>query len=370
MRATLLGFLLLLAVPALADDRWVAGDLHEHVSPPDATREVSATFSGCLAAAKELGIEFLVFTPHLREDWWKDEAQARRAVKGLADLVARARDEKEICAIPGFEDTRFAGHVGVSFVDSDALTAVLDAASRTRSRGALLAELTRHGCLLTINHPLAGGNRKAALSEFASDLSWKAWTKGEETDDSRAIESAATCVETLNAAASFAEAALGTPREERLVWKTFARLDRVALESGRRYAPVGGSDNHAFWLVATTWARVPKHGGPPTLTEVREALVKGRTCVAGPDASSLRARVAKGAWKGIGDDLAADGADVEVRFDGKGELFLDGRSLGTFEGGTTLHPRKGERHHLRLVRESSFSGYIWIDWDRPHRVYR
>ena len=43
MRALSLVFLLLIASTARAQDHWVAGDLHEHVTPPDNTSEVSAT---------------------------------------------------------------------------------------------------------------------------------------------------------------------------------------------------------------------------------------------------------------------------------------------------------------------------------------
>lgn len=373
MKHTLVALVLLLATPALAQERWVAGDLHEHVTPPDAKAEVTATFSACITMAREGGLEFLVFTPHLRDDWWRDAKGVERAAKGLTELAERCQATKELCAIPGFEDTARMGHVGVAFVSSQVLEAILDEHARERTRGPFLGQLVESGALLTINHPFAGGNRKAPISEFASDLSWKAWTKNEVSDDTKTIEESSSCIEVWNAGLSIAEAALGTPDKERLVVKTFAKLDKLTLATGKRWSPVGGSDNHAFWLLPTTWVRVPKRAGPPRPDEVREALVKGRTCAGGGEASSLEARAGEGPWRKIGDDLAAEGAAIEVRFEGKGELYLDGRSLGVFEKTARVEPAKGTRHHLRLVRDSSYSGYIYVDWARAaprERVYR
>src|SRR5262245_59297915 len=125
MRLALLALLLAFAGPALAQERWVAGDLHEHVSPPDGKGEVSATFSACVTTAKESGISFLVFTPHLRGEWWRTEKGVAKAARDLADLDARCRSVKEICAIPGLEDTESSGHVGVAFVSSRVLEAIL-----------------------------------------------------------------------------------------------------------------------------------------------------------------------------------------------------------------------------------------------------
>ncbi len=363
-RAALLAFLLLLAAPAAAQERWVGGDLHEHVCPPDLKGEVTATFTGCIAAAKEGGVEFLVFTPHLRGEWWRDGARARAAVQGLAELASRCQTT-EICAIPGFEDTENTGHLGVAFVDSAVLDAILDEAMREKTRGPFIARLVEKGALVTINHPLAGGDRKAKLAEFGSDLSWKAWTKGTANADTKAIEEAASCVEVFNAAAVFGEAALRVKEEDRLINKTFTKIDALALATGKKYAPVGGSDNHAFWLLPTTWVRVPVRKGPPLASEVRDALAMGRTCAGGPEAGSLEARTPASAWAKIGDELSVDGENVSVRFEGQGELFLDGRSLGVVEGSTRIAPSRGARHLLRLVRKGSYSGYIYIDWAKP-----
>ncbi|MEZ0227259.1 MAG: hypothetical protein ACAI25_01430, partial [Planctomycetota bacterium] len=307
------------------------------------------------------------------DDWWRSEKGVERAAKGLAELDERCRATREICAIPGFEDTARSGHLGVAFVDSAVLEAILDEHARERTRGPFIGELVERGALVTINHPFAGGDRKAKLAEFGSDLSWKAWTKDAVDGDSKTIEEVATCIEVWNAAAAFGEAALGAPNKEKLVGKTLAKIDRLTLATGKRWALVGGSDNHAFWLLPTTWVRVPARKWPPLASEVREALAKGRTCAGGPEATSLEARAGSGPWRKIGDDLAADGAPIEVRFEGKGELFLDGRSLGVVEGATRVEVARGSRHHLRLVRGAACSGYIWVDWTRPaprERVYR
>jgi hypothetical protein len=358
--------------------RWVAGDLHEHVTPPDRTTEVSATLPGVLEAARSSDMGFVILTPHLRGDWWS-EGDAARRVSDLAALCERASKVEDVCVIPGYEDTRRDGHVGVAFLDSRVLAAVEP--GRARTRGVFLEELARAGALLTINHPVAGTNPRAALPELRWDMSWKPWTRNLDDPDAARIEAAATSVEVLNGGISMAEAATGTPVGERQIDRAFRILDKRLLASGHRLAPVGGSDNHAFWLMPTTWISVPDHGRragkpiPPSSLEVREALVRGRVCTGGPEAGSLEVRVrgTSGPWAGIGDELSAEGRELDVRWEGKGELFLDGRSLGTFDGHATVTPAPGSRHHLRLVSGFSASGYVFVDWkdDAPRaRVYR
>src|SRR3954468_8536679 len=57
--------------------RWLAGDLHMHVAPPD-TDGVTASIADIAHAATEAGMDFIVLTPHVWDGDWDEHRSARR----------------------------------------------------------------------------------------------------------------------------------------------------------------------------------------------------------------------------------------------------------------------------------------------------
>src|SRR5262249_26775546 len=142
--------------PGASGYQLLAGDLHCHVTPPDAPPHVVRGMAETAALAEREGLDFVVLTPHVWPRFFED-AELRQRV--LADQERLARD---IAALPagrttfvaGFEYTDgLYGHVGVSFGD---LAGVLDGLSVADARadpGAFFERYVASGGLLIVNHP-------------------------------------------------------------------------------------------------------------------------------------------------------------------------------------------------------------------------
>src|SRR5262249_11450231 len=135
--------------------------------------------------------------------------------------------------------------------------------------------------------------------------------------------------------------------DERALAKTWREADRIVTTHRRRLVVTGSADNHGSWLLPLTWVYAPQ---PLTREALHEALVAGRVCVVNDEPSTFRARGDRNpTWHGIGERVDAD-RDVELRWRGRAELVVDGRSLGVHSGGFALHlDEPASFHAARIV---------------------
>ncbi len=121
--------------PTKADTRrWIPGDVHMHVAPPDT--DVDLSVAGVAKAAREVGMEWVVLTPHL----W-GSVRGERYNNQWRDMARQARATKGITLIPGIEWSTPTGHFTVAGVDVPALGANLLQSARDR------------GGFVSVNHP-------------------------------------------------------------------------------------------------------------------------------------------------------------------------------------------------------------------------
>jgi hypothetical protein len=180
------------------------------------------------------------------------------------------------------------------------------------------------------------------------DMSFRPWSSG--SGEAPALDA----VEALNlplAIGNVLSAPGGRTAEERAL----VEADRLARSERRRVALVGGTDNHARMLVATTWVRAAEH----TPEAILAALRAGAVCYGGPDAGDLELAGDDGTWAGVGGAVRAR-AQVKLRWHGKGELWVDGESRGVLEGGATVTV-DGAPHTFRLVKGRSRSGFAYAN---------
>src|SRR4051794_39716476 len=84
--------------PAVDKRRWIAGDVHMHVRPPD--DDVQLTVAGIAKASRDIGMEFVVLTPHL----WHS-LRGPQFDKTWRAMAIEARATRGITMIPGIEWT-------------------------------------------------------------------------------------------------------------------------------------------------------------------------------------------------------------------------------------------------------------------------
>ncbi len=167
-------------------------------------------------------------------------------------------------------------------------------------------------------------------------------------------------LEALSGLVHLASLAVGRRGDELDVPHVFARLERRMLAEGRRLVPLAGSDNHRDLVFPTlrVFARERSRAA------IFDALREGRVVVGGPDAASLRVRTdLDPVWRAVGASVRAE-RKVELRWDGAAELFVDGRSLGRQRGGYTHEVAPGALHVYRIVRGSSWSGWVYVNLPR------
>ncbi|MFT3694081.1 MAG: CehA/McbA family metallohydrolase [Kofleriaceae bacterium] len=313
--------------------RWLAGDFHMHVAPPDSD-DVTASITDIERAAKTAGMDFIVLTPHLwagewqgNRPWWRGE---------WTKLARKARATQGLTMIPGTEWTTPVGHFTVVGADLAALDG-------TDFLGAAKAA----GAYISANHPFAEPSHipNVRISDF--NLSYRVWS--EHAEGFTAIDGA----EVFNVPLAFGNLVSrpgGRSGEER----AWTELDRVVHDEHRRMNAIGGSDDHHGVAQATTWVLADDASEGAILA----ALRAGRTCVGGPEAGSFRAHGDDDAWVTIGGTVT--GKTITLAWDGTAHVFVDDQDRGELDGGYVDHP-DDKVHTYRIVRGRSRCGFIYAN---------
>ncbi len=340
-----------LAVPAAAPaavERWIPGDLHEHVSPPD-RNDVTVDVAAVVAMAHERGLEFVVLTPHMWNNEWVVPEVRDSFVSKWKKLVEAAAAPGPVTLLPGTEYAiRGVGHFGVLGADLAALCT--QAGDSGCDPMQFLAAARAAGGFITVNHPFAVPTNIPGVGASHHDMSFRPWTSG--TGEVPALDA----VEIWNLPLSLANI-VSTPGGETGETRALARADQLVHTLGRRIALVGGSDNHTHMLWPTTWVRARDRSAAAILA----GLQAGRVCVGSPDAGDLEARGERdpaGTWQGIGGVVT--GGTVTLRWHGEGELFVDGQSRGVHDGGLTVTSDLA-LHTFRLVKGRSRCGFLYAN---------
>lgn len=368
--------------PAAASLRWIAGDLHVHVSPPDAEGHAAHTVAAVIGKSRDLGLDFVVLAPHdADKSFASPEGADRPRVSGqaLADRLAAdalaappppgphgaaAPAPRPLLVVSGWEYTRdWPGHLTLAFFRVDDV-AELEGDEKP-------AAVVRAGGLAVVNHPffrpvkIAPAYEKLlAGTKFAltGDRRWKPFF-GDGKDPGRwnAIEvwhERSVLLEKLHAAkaAEFPETQMA--RDSLAAW------DRAVLAGRRRIVGVGGSDCHGRLPYAVVPMKMTGAGVRAFTAEaLREALVAARATFGrdgGLDASDFAATSdVEGESAVVGGALRAK-AEVRLTWSGKAVLVEDGVRVGEFEGGAArkLDP-PGSFHVWRIEKpRDQFSNMI------------
>lgn len=330
------------AAPAPGPDprRWIAGDLHLHAAPIDRA-DGAAALPALVRAATAAGLDFVVLTPHLHPSTWRDLARRRRWIAAWRATAAAARAVRDLTVIPGAEYTIHGyGHFGVWGADLAAVT-VADFLAGARAAGAAVV----------VNHPFAEPTHIPGVPVSDYDLSFRPWTDG------RGAVPPLDGVEVWNlplALANLVARPGGATGEERAL----AAADRLARTRHQPVAIVGGTDSHRASTAAATWVLV----ADVTEQAIVAALRMGATCVGGPEAGDLVAhgdRDPADRWARIGEQVAA-AATVELRWQGRARLFVDGVDVGEHDAGY-VDRRAAGTHTYRLVRGGSRCGFVYAN---------
>jgi hypothetical protein len=351
--------------------RWITGDLHVHVSPPDAPGHSKLDVAGAIARARGAGLDFVVLTPHSADELVPGDGGAARtgqafvaeaAAAALAAPPPAGPDGKPGPALPplvvvaGWEFTRTVpGHLGLSFFRM-ADVAKLDGDEKAR-------RVVEGGGLAVVNHPYFRPVKMAPLFErmiaesrleWSADRSWKPFLGvGRDALAWNAIEvwhERSVLVEKMHAAqaAQFPDTQMARD--------AFAAWDRAVREQRRRIVGVGGSDCHG---------RLPYALVPMRLVSVevetfdeeglRRGLVAGRVTF-GPDGGAAARDFAAtsdvpGERAEIGGTLRAR-AEVRLTWEGRATLWEDGTSVGEFEGGAVRRLDPPGSFHAWRIRKA------------------
>lgn len=267
----------------------LAGDFHCHVSPPDGPSHVARGLAATVDLAKREGLDFVVLTPHVRARFYQ-YAEGREMVLAEQQLLRDQLSEMHrgnVNFFVGFEYTDFeSGHVGTAFGDLPATLKALPMEEARAQPELFFERYLATGGLLVINHPLL-----LPVDSFIPiqtwDLSWRPlFDEGPFSGDIQAAHRLAQSYEAYNLAIAHLRDRYLLREEERSIVDSLAAFDREILEQQRRITPIGGSDSHSFHLRATTWVLSRGRSAPA----IREAVVRGRTCVRSPEACSLFVR--------------------------------------------------------------------------------
>jgi hypothetical protein len=353
--------------PAKPESRWLVGDLHVHVSPPDADGHSALTVASAVAAAHKAGLDFIVVTPHDADrtfpvpgDPAAPQISGQELVLRLASDAAKDANERPVLVVSGWEFTRASpGHLGFAFFRMADVAGLADA---EKAEAALAT-----GALVTVNHPFFRPVKSDVplMKLVEGDRRWLPFF-GEAKDDRKwnAIEvwhERSVYVEKLHAklAAKFPETQMVT--DAMRAWDAATKDDR------RRIAAVGGSDCHG---------KLPYAISPMPLVSVRvdaggaEGLRRGLRAAHvtfGKDGGAAARDFAAtsdvlGETAAIGDSLRAK-TEVRLTWQGKAVLFEDGERLGEFDGGAV---RKlavpGTFHAWRIAKDGdAYSNCIYAN---------
>lgn len=331
---------------------WIVGDLHVHVSPPDADGHSALSVSSALASAREQGLDFVVFAPHAARDVVRgaDGAPSVTGQQLVRTLAARdsaraarpvgedAPPSHEVLAVAGWEFTRGRpGHLGIAFTDVAKLPA--------GDGPDVSAAAVRAGALVIVEHPFFRPVESPSplVKKIDADRSWRPFTEkaaGSGADDD---EERWNAIEVWHDRSALVERLHRGGRESfpdtQMVKDALSAWDRVTLAERRRIVAVGGSDAHG---------RFPYTVLPMALTSVlvtardenslRDALLAAHVTFGpggGVAARGFRATSdVEGERAGIGDTLRAE-RTVRLAWDGKAQLVENGVRVGEFDGGAT-----------------------------------
>lgn len=333
--------------------RLLAGDMHCHLQPPDAPYHVSRQFPATVKLAVDEGLDFVVLTPHVPRRFFLDASMRDWVQRTQREIRAQiAADTSGVVWIPGMEytDHEF-GHLGMSFGDLDATLEAVPADAKPERFFEVWESL---GGLTTINHPFLYGTPKVPIAELHYDLSWRGYaepgTTPEPFPEIRWLTNHADAVETWNES-------VGHVRDRYIfddaTWtmrQSTHLVDRLARAQERRIAPVGGTDSHGDWLRPTMWL-LAKDKSPAA---IREAIVRGRTCVRGPEACTVQVN---GAY--VGDAVESANHVVEARAEGDATYFVNGELVAHGPEAKLAVP--GTCSVVRAQIGDSMSAPIYVD---------
>ncbi|MBI3072293.1 MAG: hypothetical protein HYY84_09265 [Deltaproteobacteria bacterium] len=337
-------------VPAGRAGNWLAGDFHCHVRPPDGPREVRSDFDDTVTMARAGGLDFVVLVPHVRGKFYEDAANRKWVAEANRRLTARARSVSDIVVVPGVEYTDGdSGHIGVSFVD---LADVLDA------REPFFEAVVRQSGILNIHHPYALPMSLPFYRRGLPDMSWRPFTRGTKIPREIAfVNDRYSAIEVFNHSKSVVDRVVQGDRFID-IRRALAKADTEVVRRGHPIALIGGSDNHAFSLRATTYVFAETRDGPGIANAVRGA----HTCAMGPDACTFQVRSSVDRrWRIVGDVVKTTTGDagwIEARWRGDGTLVANGERI--YRGRGPVRLRVTGDSYLRLETATSFSSHIAI----------
>jgi hypothetical protein len=321
------------------EGRWLPGDMHNHISPPDVPPNydhAKSNLEGAIAAAKKAGLAWLVITPHAMDR--KDAKTGRLWFEEMTRRLAqREATPDDPLVVLGWERTyRWPGDMTVSFCDVTRLVG--------KAMPETLAEIASQGGLAFAAHPFFLPN-----IIVRSDKSWKPWTgkdgKGRQFD---------VHLTGLEIRHPMSPAAMATRH-----W------DKWIARQKRRIVGVGATDDHWGVLYATTWVYIE---GDLSREKLHAALAGGRVVAGGrPDASTLTVTSDRKSPDGapvvgrIGDAIEAD-RTITLAWKGKARVFIDGRRLEQRTGPATFSFDPGTFHWVRLeVGVKSYGNPVYIN---------
>lgn len=339
--------------------------MHCHVSPPDASWDVSRGVAETVALANAQGLDFVVLTPHVPARFFADPAGRRVVLEGQETLrAALAREPSaRTLFIPGMEytDHRW-GHVGASFADLGRVLDDVPAAEAAAHPERFFQRFVARGGLLVVNHPLVTP-LQSVFPIARADLSWRPFTApGPYPAEIAAVNALSQALEVYNEPATELRDRFLLGDSATSIVATLARMDREIAAQRRRIVPVGGSDTHVRHLSATTFVLAEGRSEEA----LREALLAGRVCVRSAEACSLEARPARdGApWVGLGGAVRGDAAEVRAR-GGDAQILVDGvpaaRPLGG--GATRVRLDPGRCSVIRARVGDGYSAPIYANCD-------
>lgn len=317
----------------------LAGDLHCHVLPPDASHHVSRELPEVLTLAQEESLDFVVLTPHVPARFFMDDEMRGWMLRTQQDLRARlARLKPSLVVIPGFEYTdHHYGHVGAAFAEPSEVLASLSSAEARATPERFFELWVARGGILTINHPVNRPLARSPFHELTYDLSWRAFRGGAVPPEVAWITEHAQTLETYNTTVTEMRDLFIVGEEDRSLREAAHLADHVARTQHRRFAVVGGSDSHGHWLRATTFVLATERSAPG----LHEAITSARTCVRGPEACTLEVRPQGGAWLGVGDSLTTPSHEPAATFEGRASggdatFLVNGAIVGNASRGSVV----------------------------------
>ena len=365
--------------------QWIVGDLHVHVSPPDAAGHSVYTVETAIAKARDQGLDFVVLAPHDADGTFGPDATTGGVALSGQDLAAKlAKDAlavpaapladgtpgpapRRIVVVPGWEFTRtWPGHQTLAFFRMADLAKL----EGDRKSEAVIAK----GGLAVVNHPFFRPVKMDPYFtkmmgklgvEWSGDRSWKPFLgAGRDPLQWNAIEvwhERSVLVERMHA-----KTAAQYP-DTQMAHDGLAAWDRATKEQRRRISAVGGSDCHGRMPYAIVPMKMTSVAVPTFDEEgLRLGLVGARVTFGQDGGAAARDFAATsdvaGARAVIGDTLAAK-AEVRLTWTGAATLVEDGVRVGEFDGGAVrkVDP-PGSFHFWRIeMKGDAYSNMIYAN---------